>query len=302
MSDESSGGKPPVSIKIELAKETDKAVGEILRALLLPTASSLGGLVGDTIGIASDVVRKKRERNLKEGFSELREKLEQAGIDLDKISSVKEEELHLLLNGISLAGDKTVRDLWTGLFAQTLNPDSDISAERPFIATINSLSPIDVKILDFLATAECVSDKIRVLSTSVNNQSATREAIKAFESERELLVESVVAKGRQFGLVDLSNSSWVDNLERLGLIKVPISFANPPTPAFGRSVDFQSAVERQIEALGIGMDSMRHSLNASQDKPTQLFQRTAIGEIVLSVSLTHFGKSFLQACGLYDSN
>jgi len=136
---------------VSVGKEIDAALGDVVRGLLRRPAEAVGDLVADGIGILGDRVRRKRELNAKLGMEEVRAKLDAADVDMKDITPPMEEELHLLMNGLSLADDENVRDMWAGLFASALKPDAETEAERPYISILESLSPMDAKIIDLLA-------------------------------------------------------------------------------------------------------------------------------------------------------
>ena len=136
---------PKTSIDASVGKETDAALGDVIRGLLQKPSEAVGDLVADGIGILGDWVRRKRELNAKLGMEEVRRRLDADGVDMKDITPPKEEELHLLMNGMSLADDQNVRDMWAGLFAKALEPNSETVAERPFISVLDSLSPLDAK-------------------------------------------------------------------------------------------------------------------------------------------------------------
>lgn len=138
---------------LSIGKEIDRSLAEIITSLLKPGATEVGNLLGDTIGLAADRMRWKRQLNAHIGLGEVRKKLEAANVDMKDITPPKEEELHLLISGLSLSDDENVRDMWAGLFAKALEPNSQVSAERPFISVLQSLSPMDAKVIDFLAFA-----------------------------------------------------------------------------------------------------------------------------------------------------
>lgn len=113
---------------VSIGKEIDAALGDIVRALFKRPSEEVGNLVANGIGILGDRVKKKREINARLGMEEVRKRLEGGGVDMKDITPPKEEELHLLMNGMSLSDDEYVREMWAGLFAKALEPNSGVSA------------------------------------------------------------------------------------------------------------------------------------------------------------------------------
>jgi hypothetical protein len=138
-------------LSINLGKETGAAVGEVIRNLLSSPAKEAGDLLADGIGILGDKIRQKRELNAQAGLDSVRKKLDAAGVAIEDVEPPKLEEMHQLVNGLSLVDDTSLRELWAGLFTKALEPQSGITPERPFLSILDSLSPLDAKIIHFIA-------------------------------------------------------------------------------------------------------------------------------------------------------
>lgn len=161
MSDGGATKNTGVSVKVSVGKEIDKSVGGVLTALLKPGATEIGNLIGDGIGMLADIVNAKRKQNAQDGLESVREKLESADIDLKDVTPPKAEELHLLINGLSLADDANVRDLWAGLFAKAIDPSTPITAERAYLSVLQSLSPRDAQLIDLIGFAARLEKEVR---------------------------------------------------------------------------------------------------------------------------------------------
>jgi hypothetical protein len=152
MADESGDPKHSFNTNIEMGKEIDRSLGEIITALLRPVATELGGILGDSVGLVADRIRQKRLKNTQIGLDEVRKKLNSANVDIDDISPIEEEDLHLIIEGLSLNNDEKVRNLWAGMFAEALNPNNNTIVQRTFISVLQSLSARDVRIVYFMAS------------------------------------------------------------------------------------------------------------------------------------------------------
>ena len=180
--------------------------------------------MGDGIGLLGDRIRRKREFNAQKGIEEVRRKLETSGVSLDSITPPQEEELHLLLTGLSLTDDQITRGLWTGLFAKALEPNTGISAERPFISILQSLPPLDAKLIDFLAFT--IRSEIELQGQIMHAPIADYRKLTEDEKQeveklgkrnwqlRMAKIEAVKDKAAGYGLDNLTGSAWAENLVR----------------------------------------------------------------------------------------
>lgn len=307
MSDGGATKSTAVSVKVSVGKEIDKSLGGVLTALLKPSATEIGNLFGDGFGLVADIVRAKREQNARLGFDSVREKLESAGINLKDVTPPKEEELHLLINGLSLSDDVSVRDLWSGLFAKAIDPNSQITAERAYIGVLQSLSAKDAKVIDLIAFATRLDGEVRahrqkaLIQRLPKSQSAQKRAyLDAMESE---LIERCAAEIQQMqetaglhGLAKMKGENWSSNLMRQGIIE--------RTPIFGMSLGFsaQSVDDLQKKVSELDQLARRNAtdpeelFSSSRATPQMFAQLGSDG--FLEVRLTKFGRDFATACGL----
>ncbi len=302
----SEGGKAKLIINI--GKEIDAALGDALRGLLVKPAAALGELASDGIGILGDRIKMRRELNLRLGMEEVRRKLEANHIDIDHIASPKEEELHLLLTGMSLAGDADLRSLWAGLFAKALEPSSEITAERPFLSVLESLSPLDAKVIDFLAYGLRTDKDLLAASRSfvpkdlakvTPEEKAEIDDIRRSNAElHDNAVQAIRNKAADHGLAGDLDAGWSENLTRQGIIE-----RTPLKQSYIGQLRIEQLDERGIlqafNHLNRQVGQMEQSSKWSLSAPGTLFAKRMVGDqIVLEVQLTGFGKRFVEACGL----
>jgi len=295
-----------VSVDISLGKGIDKSVGEILTSLLKPGATELGNLFGDGIGLISDKIRIKRELNAKLGLEQVRKKLPQADAELIEVTPPSTEELYLLIAGLSLADDINVRDLWAGLFAKSIEVNSKINAERSYISILQSLSPMDAKIIDLITFTVRTEREINVVTRQVlrpNIKPLTAEASAAIENaeaESRKLCEAAIRNVQELavrhGLTSLSSVEWSGNLMRQGIIE-----RSPPPglPMFGMNSNSLDDMQRKIAGLSelAKWNSTAPKELLSNNNSAHLVLHTGTA-ILLQVRLTRFGKQFAEACGL----
>jgi len=303
--------KDGVSINIGLGKETDAALGDALRQLLLKPTKEAGDLISDSIGLFGDKIKRKRMLNARLGLEGVRKTLEANNVDMKNITPPAEEELHLLLEGMSLSGEERVREMWSGLFAKALEPGSGIKAERQFIAVLQSLSPMDAKIIDFLAFLDKTDRDLRHFGNQskasipkdlVNMSSEVKDKLQEIQNanlkHREAAILAIENKAEEYGLKALSDFYWADNLMRLGVIERPsapiMSRAAPRVRSIGDSggSELYNYVNQQISSL-------EKSQKRSSSLPATLFASgSSRDQIKLEVAMTPFGKRLAKACGV----
>ena len=293
-------------LTINVGKEIDRSLGEVLKALLLPPATELGGLLGNSVGLVGDRIKRKRSLNLEASFSDVRHQLEIDHVNIDDVVSPKEEELHLLLNGMSLSDDNDVRRLWVGLFAKAIEPESGISAERPFIQILENLMPLDAKIVDFLAFAHREDELLRAkdrqmpkfgVKVSPEEKSVLAEARKNFFDEMKNTIQRIETKAKEYGL-DVLPTGWADNLLRLGVIERPA-----PTPSHFSNPTFHKVDERTliqiIDYLQKQIAAVDQAVVRNVTTPKVLYSQERPGsQINLEMNFSEFGRRFAKACGL----
>jgi hypothetical protein len=289
-------------------KEVDRSLAEVITALLKPGATELGSLIGDAIGIASDRMKIKREANARLGLSEVKKKLDVKTIDLKAISPPTEEELHLLLNGLSLADDPNVRHLWAGLFAQALDPNSKVNAERPFISVLETLSPTDAKIIDFLAFIDRLDRDLKEKSTrrmpptKLDYDSPEgKEVLARLSGERlsdlKAATTAIERKAQEYGLKELTESGWADNLLRQGIIVRPRS-SLPNGPIQVRSLDERSMM-RAFQELNERLEAIKVATERDATPPKRVFSNPVhSSQLRMEICFTDFGRRLAAACGI----
>lgn len=298
--EEENGGS---SLKISLGKEIDAALGDVIRGLLKKPAEEAGNLIADGLGILGDRVRRKREINAQLGMEEVRKKLKTDGVDMKDITPLEEEELHLLINGMSLAGDETVRDMWAGLFAKALEPNSGVTADRSFLSVLDSLSPTDAKIIHFLSYA---TQRLEELARSekwggpIFLDQETPE-LKAELERRNAVIAEIEAIARDYALAPPEGKNWSDNLMRQGIVEIP-----PESQAYWGGAEISELDEVEVgKALNELTDKIRELERAAENrgaKPEALYYVSNYGAIgahfSFRVQLSSFGRSLAEACGL----
>lgn len=300
-------------LNITFGKETDSAFADVLRGLLKGPAEELGKLFTDVIGFSlSDRMRRKRLQNVQAGLSETKEILGANSIDLKDITPPREEELHVVLEGMSLSADDHIRKLWSGLLASALSDSQGNGIGRPITSTISSLSPADARIIEFAAyitkehrefqkdarIAAGVEPR-RVISLA--DSSRIEKAMEAMNERREETYERAVRLRESLSLVEIgAKDDWHQNLERLGLI-----VANPgsarrtvsPPSIRGRSVDMNDLANLANYAKSRAEEAETLAINGFDFEYIAKFDQIR-KSVRLGLQFKPFGETFCKACGL----
>lgn len=296
-----------MDFKIEIGKEIDSALGDALRGLLKKPAEETGGLIAEAIGILKDKTRMKRILNTQIGMKDVARKLKDRGIDPSSIEPPKEEEFELLLNGISLSDDESVRDMWTGLFAKAISPNSGVVAERSFISTLQSLDPMDAKIIDFIAFTMKTDHKIRSKNIIFRPKDPTNitpeelSQINLLQKEQASRIKdgikAIKQKSSEYGIDKLEGETWPINLIRLGIIE---RNSNNDLSSIFYSSQNKSDINRYIYEVDNKINRINNYLSEYLKTPKKvLSEKNNLGnQIILEIRLSKFGIRLADACGL----
>lgn len=300
-----------VEITGDFGKETDKSLADILRAALHPGAVEFGLLLKNTIGLAGDRVRQKRQQNLALTMDQTRQKLEAHQVEMKDITPPDEEELHMVIEGMSLAKTDELRNMWAGMLAKALDPATETTIERPFVTTLEALSAQDVKIVDLLAMIDRTFENLRHRQEHFdpkdyrNLTDAEREESEAVNdrnsARHDEVVDLIIERAEEFGIHDTLIEGWADNLMRLGIVELHIERRGHEDFS-GLSSLSRVDPERAMEAVGEVLANMRKLDQLKEVKPDYLIRKTGMisSAIQSSVIFTSFGRRFAYACGLFD--
>lgn len=291
-------------IEVSVGKATDQALGDVIRGLFKRPAEETGGLVADSIGILSDLVRRKRERNAMAGITAIKEKLDKKSVDMKDITPPDEEDLHLLMHGLSLSDDEDIRRFWATMFANAVDPNDDFVIKRPFLTVLENFSPLDAKIFQLIAYAEAPPVGIyapgiegaRYFSASIRVGSPVhRETLSKTRENSEADVRSLASN---LGVSNLSGPEWSSNLLRMGIIE-----PNPKSPSVRQLDEFDDTttvaaidfLHRRVEEIARELQGIRGAY------VNTLLPSAPIGRSnELEMRLTNFGFELAKACGALE--
>ena len=291
-----------------MGQEIDAALGDVIRSALIRPAEALGDLASDAIGILGDRVKRKRQLNAMLGLEEVRKKLESNDVDMKDITPPKEEELHLLMNGLSLTDDEKVREMWAGLFAKALDPNSEITAERPFISVLQTLSPMDAKVIDFLAFTEKTDKDLRSKAQGFRPKEfgsidpEERQRLDKLRTEiaarQKQAVKAIQDKAAEYGMDTLPGDGWADNLIRQDIIE------RIPTPqtqieATRNGLFPRRELHEVVGRLDQQVKVLSQVVSRSASPPQRVIAKQNSSPLVhLEIGFTNFGRRLATACGL----
>lgn len=298
-----SEGNGEKSVRVlEIGKEIDRTIAEVLGELLKPSAKELGSLFGDSIGLLTDKIRVKRQINVERALEVARRKLDQKGVGLDEIAAPSGEDVHLLLNGMSLNDDAKINDLWAGLFAQALDPNSITTERRAYIKALETFSALDARIVDFIAFFDnqksALTQKIRNFNPK-DWSNITPEEGKIIENNRihndihlSYMLKALQNKAGEYSLLALPKG-WSDNLVRQGIIEPNLQTTSMTSLIRPSVRDFDDLV-KTIGKIAQKVDESDRIRKVEVSPPDSIF----FHESALVYKFTKFGARFANECGI----
>lgn len=298
-----SEGNGDKSVRVlEIGKEIDRTIAEVVGELLRPSAKELGSLFGDSIGLLTDRIRVKRQINAERALQIARQRLDQKGVSLDEIAAPPGEDVHLLLNGMSLNDDDKINDLWAGLFAQAFDPASETIERRSYIKALETFSALDARIVDFMAFFEkeksTLSQKIRNYSPKDwgNINPEEKKIIEESRIYNETILSGVQdnlqAKASEYGLTKLPKG-WSDNLLRQGIID-PNLQTTSLTSLFRHTVRGIDDLAQTVGKIAQKVDEGDRIRKLEVSPPDTIFFPNS----GLVYKFTKFGTRFVHECGI----
>lgn len=142
--------QPTTSVTIfhsELEKQAGLVAGRLAGATTDGVVSIATDLFGGLIG---DRIRQWRTRNLVNSLAKTADMLKEKGIPLDKAKVLPMGEAYAMFENASKQDDPTVSELWAGLLANAMDPDSETTIEPALVETLKSFSGCEAALMEFL--------------------------------------------------------------------------------------------------------------------------------------------------------
>jgi Abortive infection alpha len=131
----------------ELERQAGLVAGKLAGATADATISIAADIFGGLIG---DRVRQWRNRNLINSLAKTADILKEKGIPLDKAKVLPMGEAYAMFENASKQDEPAVSDLWAGLLANAMDPDSDTTIEPALVETLKSFSGCEAALMEFL--------------------------------------------------------------------------------------------------------------------------------------------------------
>ncbi|WCR09584.1 DUF4393 domain-containing protein [Paracoccus stylophorae] len=242
----------PIKVNVNIpGGAIDKATADLMLKAFGGSAEEAGGLVGDVIGVLRDQVSAFRFNNRRRIANRTRARLIEQGISTEDALPLPNREIGPVLEGISDVDQPALSDLWSGLIASALNPNTNLTADRSFTGTINLLSEVDALVFTLLINSK------KMLSLVEEYAPKTSPSIQSFDDRWHEKTATVSNEGRkklfdriQPACLYFNNaldqispeqlSASLDNLIRLGVVTY-----GPDKATASRLAAFSTSISRE---------------------------------------------------------
>lgn len=296
-----------------LESEIEAAAARVAERALNDTWTGASGFFGDVFGgLVGDRVKQWRTRNLVDALVKTRDHLEKQGVSIENAKALPMGELYAIFEGASKTDDVDLRDMWSALLSNKMNPDKESFTDPSFPRLLGELSGLDAQILNYMIkfaesfqlhaqTWENALTGIDYMSMDeelrAKRAEQQRARSKAFKDEAEKLQKVITDR-----YSDEHISYSISNLSRLGLIDIP------EKGPLGRTGLISVAIDHRTDKISMSTSGLeaelkdlrqRYRLGFSSDKT---LPKLSEGSRLLSntpmpgYALTDFAKRFLQAC------
>lgn len=293
--------------------ELEAAAGRVAERAMNETLDGSFGFLGDVFGgLVGDRVKQWRTRNLIDSLAKTRDHLEKRGIKIENAKALPMGELYAIFEGASKTDDADLREMWSALLSNKMNPEQESFTDPSFPRLLGELSGLDAQILNYmvkfsetfkqhtqtweeaLAGFDYMSKNEELRAKSAEQQ---RARSKAFKGEAEKLQKVITDR-----YSDEHISYSISNLSRLGLIDIP------EKGPLGRTALVTVIVDHRTDKITMstaGLEAelkdlrQRYRLGFSSDKTLPKLSEEArllSNTPMPGYALTDFAKRFLQAC------
>lgn len=280
-----------------------------LKAALQLPAMETSSLLGDVIGAVGDRVKVYRAERRVMILHDAHERLAARGLTLDQTKPMLEGQVYDLIDGMGSAHTPELADMWAGLMANAMDPNSPIAADQNYARIIQSLSTNDARLLTFVAAVEeqmawenaqhaklmehyehgadgKVAEKFKRLQKEMHAK------IKPKATELVLLYEKLDLVGIQmdeFAPRNLFNLNLIEPIKHSRIERIDLPYVHGDTEAI------ESAVRQLTQQFDI----------LNEETSNQGFGNNNIcsilhGRVTLFGRLSKFGKHFVRACGIWE--
>lgn len=304
--------KPIVEInnKIGLPGEKlDQAAAELLKTALNLPAIETSNALADVIGIFGDRIKVYRAERRVTILHAAHGRLAEKGLSLDQTKPMLEGQVYDMIEGMGSAHTEELADMWAGLMANAMDPSMRVSADKTFTSVLQSLSPNDARLINFMAAVEKQTalehkihqEIIREYSSSMTEEERCELTRRREKLEKEMLPKKLelISLYKVMSIEDIqTNKLTLRNLARLDLIESNEVRQLPLHQTVAR--------RREDQELLKVISELKKQINAMQGEyATKSFGSKKIASLrehqfLMYGRLTEFGREFVAACGLWD--
>lgn len=302
--------KQTISISL-LGKESDKEAAEVIKILVGGAAKGIVTYGDDFFGaLLGDRIKEWRKRNFINSASKTAEFLSQKGVPLDKAVCLEDGEIYRLFDGASRADDEAVSDLWAGLLANAMDPDSEVTFDVHFTKVLEQLHSHDIKILDFI---KFHTERVKVMRRGfpenltpysigvMDDRGEYEKKMEVWKQSKDQATIDINHKYDSLNIdLDLVKNS-IENLIRLGLVFLRNDEVDIST-SFLRDMGWgQDDLIDNDRLLNVIEEIVSHmEVTSSQrlrEQEGDLFSyRSSEDHIELMYDFTGFGERLIEAC------
>ncbi len=146
-------GKAPKIVLLE--SEIEAAAARVAERALNETWAGASDLFGDVFGgLVGDRVKQWRTRNLVDSLVKTRDHLAEQGIPIKNAKSLPAGEVFAIFEGASKTDDIDLRNMWSALLSNGMNPVKDAFIDPSFPRVLQNLSGLDARLLRCVGSHE----------------------------------------------------------------------------------------------------------------------------------------------------
>ncbi len=195
-----------VSLKGDAARLVAKAIGVPLDAIYDVTGDIWGGLVGQKL-------KAWRLKNTVNVFEQTAAKLNERGIDLEKLRTLSNAEMLALFDGSSKEDDRNIQDLWASLLANSLAPNGE-AFDRKFVSVLTNMASGEARtfklIVELHQTALTFYDETRDVDSFEDRHQFQSILDTTCEKAQSAVTKADIAGHEQTYLMDLRSAGLVN--------------------------------------------------------------------------------------------
>ncbi|MBB2905812.1 hypothetical protein FHR76_002194 [Rhizobium sp. RAS22] len=310
MEDDGNKGSEIVLLKSEL----EAAAARVAERALNESWTGTSGFIGDVFGgLVGDRVKQWRTRNLVDALVKTRDHLEKQGVSIQNAKSLPMGEVYTIFDGASKTDDVDLRDMWSALLSNGMNPDKDAFIDPSFSRLLGSLSGLDARILRYILLHGSLVEKARMDISSVwegfihspearetaeykDRHAKNLRVLDEFKDQTEDLSKEIS------GAYSGDHISYsISNLLRLGLLESAAKLQTGRELVKLRSDRYGGNVVADTTDLKNVIKDIRQQIGHGFEVDKKLPTLTAINPFldraqVPAYALTGYGQRFLGAC------